>query len=74
MQPVTVTLRSEYTYAQDPLTLVVDGESLTIQTIMKRWREPGGLVFKVQTTGGRIFKLKYHEADDSWLAEELGKR
>jgi hypothetical protein len=74
MQTVKVDCRSEYTYAQDPLTFCLDGETFTIQAIVKRWREPDGLVFKVQTTNARSFKLKYRESEDTWLAEELGKR
>jgi len=74
MQPVKVNCRSEFTYAQDPLTFCMGEELHTIKAIVKRWREPDGLVFKVQTTNGRSFKLKYRESEDAWLAEELGKR
>lgn len=66
MQPNTVECRSEFTYAQQPVRIFAGGRWLTVEKVINRWRNPGGLGFRVIVTGNDIYELYYDESGDTW--------
>jgi len=66
----TVRVRSEFTYAQEPRALVVDGQEHAITRIIARWRTPAGPAFRVVCDLGE-FVVAYDEAHDSWIVSDL---
>jgi hypothetical protein len=65
-EAVLVECHSGYTYAERPVALHWQGQRLEIETILQRWRVPGGLRFRVQVQDGRLFELFYGELHDEW--------
>lgn len=55
-----------------PISLFVDEEQIHVRSILKSWREPDYLYFKVDTTDGRVFVLRHHEYEDYWQVRESG--
>jgi hypothetical protein len=44
-------------------------EWLQVRTVLKGWRSPEHLYFKVVAGDERTFLLSYHEVSDTWEAE-----
>ncbi len=65
-----VECRSEYTYAQEPLSFEWGGEKLRVEEVEARWRTPLGPAFRVRTIPGR-FVLRYLEPWDEWVVSRL---
>ncbi len=42
---------------------------LEVAEILKRWRSPGQLSFKVRAVDGRVYLLTYLQDADAWEAE-----
>jgi hypothetical protein len=57
---------SGHTYAQEPRSLVWQGERYRVAQIEGRWRTPEGPAFRVTADPEEIFELLYHEAEDRW--------
>jgi hypothetical protein len=66
-----VICRSDTTYAERPIIFEWQGEWLTISQIISRWREPSGLVFRVQTDELSEYELIYNLSMDSWQVREI---
>lgn len=64
-----VECRSGATYAERPTALYWEQDRLEVEEILAQWRTPGGRVFRVLATDGRVFELSYEEAADRWLIE-----
>ncbi len=69
MGPAVVECHSGSAYGERPVTLVWQGERLSVAAVEARWREPGGRGFRVRTTDGRTFELFYGEANDEWWVD-----
>jgi len=52
----------------------VDRREIQVRAILKSWREPDFLLFKVETDDGRIYDLRHHEFDDAWQVRESAQR
>jgi hypothetical protein len=74
MQSVDVRCKSEFTYAQEPVSFTWEGEILVNLRIRKRWKSPPGPVFEVQTEDQRVFQLVYLEKDDCWQGQEIAAK
>lgn len=61
-----VVCRSEFTYAERPLTLLWQGKRLMVQTILQRWRLPSGVRFWVRADDDRSYELDYSDVNDEW--------
>jgi hypothetical protein len=52
----------------------VGDKEIEIREILKSWREPDCLFFKVGIQDGRTFELRHHEYDDYWeMREAVGR-
>ena len=58
-------------YAERPRALFCQGERLEVEAILDQWRFPNGKAFKVRTTDGRAFELRYDQASGEWDLSEL---
>ncbi len=67
----TVECVSSSGYADRPVALVWSGERLEVARIVGRWREPGGLRFRVLASDDRLFDLRYDEVQQAWRVEPL---
>jgi len=65
---------SGYRANERPLSFLVDRREIQVRAILKSWREPDFLLFKVETDDGRIYDLRHHEFDDAWQVRESAQR
>lgn len=61
-----VECHSGHTYAQEPRAFAWEGERQVVAQVLDRWRLPVGPAFRVRTTAGQHFELRYDEAEDQW--------
>ena len=59
---------SSASYPGEPLALTWDGQRRRVALILKRWRTPGGLHFRVRPSDELVFDLLYDTADN-WHIE-----
>jgi len=59
-----------YRADERPLSFLLDQREIELSAILKSWREPDYLYFKVETEDGRIYDLRHHEYEDSWEVRE----
>jgi len=63
-----------YRANERPISFLVEERQIEIRAILKSWREPDYLCFKVETQDGCVYDLRYHEHEDYWQVRELVKR
>jgi hypothetical protein len=51
------------------LSFDLDEETYEIASIEDRWRDPQAEYFKVRTTDGKVFLLRYDERADEWTLQ-----
>ena len=61
-----VICHSGWRYGERPLRFVWEGEELEIAAILRQWRMPEGLCFRVLTPDERRFDLFYLETENEW--------
>lgn len=61
-----VECRSDAAYAERPLAFIWQGARREVAQVLQRWRSPMGRGFRVRTRDGGVFKLLYHEDNDTW--------
>jgi hypothetical protein len=64
--PGAVECHSGHTYAQEPRAFAWEGRRQVVDQVAGRWRLPAGPAFRVRTTDGQFFYLRYDEAADQW--------
>jgi hypothetical protein len=72
-EPTEVECYSGYRTNERPLAFIFEGRRWQVEEILDRWYE-GGLrpseppldYFKVRTTEGRVFLLRYNSLFDAW--------
>lgn len=64
--PLHVRCYSGHTYPQRPESFTIGEREHSVQDVLKTWREPGKLFFRVITEEGLAFTLEYDEAGDVW--------
>lgn len=57
---------SGHTYAQEPRTVVWQGQRFEVSCVEQRWRTPEGPAFRVAVVSGAEFELFYSENVDRW--------
>ena len=70
-EAVQVVCHSGYTYAQEPRSLIWQGQEYEVTKVEVRWRTPEGPAFRVRTQSGERFDLLYREAEDEWVLGTL---
>jgi hypothetical protein len=53
-------------YGERPLAFVFEGQHHNIAAIVRQWRMPDGLCFRVVTQSEQHFDLTYIEDQDHW--------
>ncbi len=64
--PILVTAYSGYRANERPETFTADEDFFEIAEVEDRWYEPDGEYFKVRTTDGKHFLLRYSSQEDAW--------
>ena len=57
---------SGYTYAQEPRAFTWQQRRYKVDKVVRRWRTPNSVCFRVLTAEGDAFSLRYDETDDAW--------
>ena len=70
--PIHVTAYSGYKANERPRDFTVDEDFYEIADVEDCWYEPDAMYFKVRTTEGKRYILRYHEADDEWTLQASG--
>lgn len=65
-QELEVICYSGHTYAQRPVAFTWRGSRHNVEDVLKAWREPDGLRFRVRAADGRQYLLSYDEVQDKW--------
>jgi hypothetical protein len=64
--PIHVSAYSGHKANEYPCSFIVDEDLYVIQEVLQRWYEPSLSFFKVLTTDGKAFVLRYKESIDEW--------
>ena len=48
---------------------VLDEQIYGIAVVLDQWYEPSAMYFKVQSTEGKTYLLRYHEEADEWTLQ-----
>jgi len=72
--PPTVQCYAGYKGEQEPQRFLLGGRWLEVEEILKEWREPTAVFFRVRTSDGRIYILR-RDAEaipNNWSIEPVG--
>src|SRR5215475_14472841 len=58
-----------YKANERPIRFTLDDETYDILLIEDRWQEPNVEYFKVRTTDGKLYLLRYDEHEDEWTLQ-----
>src|SRR5262252_9271284 len=67
--PIHVTVYSGYKANERPRDFTIDEDLYEIAEVEDRWYEPDAMYFRVRTTEGRRFILRYTESEDEWTLQ-----
>ena len=67
--PIYVDAHAGYKANERPKSFLVDEDWFDIASIEDRWHEPDSEYFKVRTTAGRTYLLRYEEQGDVWTLQ-----
>jgi hypothetical protein len=60
---------SGYKANERPRLFVLDEEAYKIAAVLDQWHEPWATYFKVRTTEGKIYILRYDEQSEDWALQ-----
>jgi len=67
--PIHVNAYSGYKANERPLEFVLDDDYYEIVEVEDRWYEPEAVYFRVRTTDGKRYLLRYNETADDWTLQ-----
>jgi len=67
--PIHVTAYSGYKANERPRNFTVDEDLYAIAEVEDRWYEPEAMYFRVLTTEGKRFILRFADSDDEWTLQ-----
>ena len=67
--PIHVDEYSGHTANQRPRSFTLDEELYEIAAVLDQWYEPSATYFKVQTTEGKVYLLRYDGQADEWTLQ-----
>ena len=67
--PIHVDAYSGFKANERPLQFVLEDEIYEIAAMLDQWYEPSATYFKVQSTEGKTYLLRYHEEADEWTLQ-----
>ena len=71
MAEVRVECHAGYRGDETPRRFYLEGQTIEVAGILGRWKEPGVLLFRVQSLQGRIYVLRRDEHADRWDVPEV---
>jgi hypothetical protein len=66
---IHVTSYSGYKANERPHDFIVDEDLYEITEVEDRWYEPDAMYFRVRTTEGKRFILRYRKSEDEWTLQ-----
>jgi hypothetical protein len=67
--PIYVEAYSGYKANERPRQFALDEEIYEIAAVLDQWYEPSATYFKVQSTEGKTYVLRYDEGADDWTLQ-----
>jgi hypothetical protein len=67
--PIHVSAYSGYKANERPRDFTVDEDLYDIAEVEDRWYEPKAMYFRVRTTEGKRYILRYNESGDEWTLQ-----
>jgi hypothetical protein len=67
--PIHVDVYAGFKANERPRQFVLDDEICEIATVLDQWYEPSAVYFKVQSTEGKTYLLRYDEQTDEWTLQ-----
>jgi hypothetical protein len=67
--PIHVDAYSGYKSNERSRQFTLDDEIYEIATVVDQWYEPSAIYFKVQSTEGKTYLLRYDEGADEWTLQ-----
>jgi len=67
--PVYVDAYAGYKPNERPRQFVLDEDIYEIAAVLDQWYEPSAIYFKVQSTEGKTYLLRYDERADEWTLQ-----
>src|SRR5262245_15991039 len=67
--PIRVDAYSGYKANERPRQFMLDDEIYEITAVLDQWYEPSAVYFKVQSTEGKTYLLRYDEDSDEWTLQ-----
>jgi hypothetical protein len=67
--PIRVDAYSGYKGNERPQQFMLDDEIYEIAAVLDQWYEPSAMYFKVQSTEGKTYLLRYDELADEWTLQ-----
>jgi hypothetical protein len=67
--PIRVDAYSGYKANERPRYFTVDEDVYEIATVLDQWYEPSAMYFKVQSSEGKTYLLRYDEQEDEWTLQ-----
>jgi hypothetical protein len=67
--PIHVDEYSGHRADQRPRSFTLDEQIFNIEAVLDQWYEPSGTYFKVQTTEGKVYLLRYDGEGDEWTLQ-----
>src|SRR5207249_6011908 len=67
--PIHVDEYSGHTANQRPRSFTLDEELYEIAAVLDQWYEPSATYFKVKTTEGKVYLLRYDGQADEWTLQ-----
>src|SRR5215510_14233957 len=67
--PIHVDAYSGYKANERPIRFDLDEDTYEIASIEDRWQDPEAEYFKVRTTDGKLYLLRYDERTDEWTLQ-----
>ena len=71
MAEVRVECHAGYRGDETPRRFHLEGKTIEIAAIIGRWKEPGVLLFRVQSIEGRVYLLRRGEQTGRWDVPEV---
>jgi hypothetical protein len=64
--PIHVTAYSGYKANERPYEFFLDESVYEIAAVLDQWYDPSAMYFKVQSTEGNVYLLRYDDREDEW--------
>ncbi len=66
-EPVSVECYAGHTYPTAPRAFVFRGRRRSVEQVIRTWRTPGAVWFRVRVEHDDVFTLVYYEDEYAWI-------